>query len=197
MIVDLDNDVVSSEEMKAHMLFVLSVRKFCEPGVHYDYVDKFTRTLVTRDGCRLHGIGTARMTAIRLADGSGLFTYESQKALAKAVKERCIICYIDEFSNYSEMHGFTPFLTGTIAQIRYATKIRAKAHMRHAEKTRRAVIFLTEPKWWLENNQRMHLAKIWREVSEMTDQELIQLNEKFAADREGQEDRRVKKVLGE
>lgn len=192
--IDLDSPDLPAAKLEEGLAFINSVKGACKPGIEYDYVEKYTKIVGLNGDCT-HFEPRVQLTALRFADGSGLFTQVSIANLQAAQRAKCEECYILEFAYYSEIHELPPFYTGTIAQIRFATKVRVQAHKVHEESIRRFIEILTESSWWLDNSSRLRHKKIWRELAELSVAELQQINQVHTVKREKQEDERVRKAL--
>ena len=193
--IDLDSPNTDPAVVMAGIEFMSKVKQAVRIGERYDVVEIYRKVVPMKGNC-IHSQIYVQLECLVLADGTGLMTERSMANLADAQRTKCEECYIKQYANYTEMHGF-PIFEGTIEQIRYANKVRAKAHMKHGEAVDRAITNITEAGWWLDNSNRTPHAKIWREVNEATQDEVSALNEEYRLKRERREENRFKQAMRE
>lgn len=192
--IDLDSPETTEEQREHGYNVWMSIKHVCDSNVRYDIKEKYVKVVAVKGACE-HMAEHLQVTFLELADGRGALTAISAAVMASMEKDKCEECYVKEFANYSEMHGFPVFTEGTISQIRYANKVRAKAHMKHGSLVAKAIDIMTEPSWWLDNSKRMHHAKIWREMNSLKDDELTKMNNEIKMNREMIEERRFHRTM--
>jgi len=193
--INLDAEDITQELKDRGYAVWMNTKLVCRPRQEYGEVAVYTKVIQVKGNCE-HERPYIQAVFLELPDGTGALSAITAATIEDAKKAKCEECYVKMYSNYSEMHGF-PLFEGTIEQIRYANKIRAKAHMKHGELVVKAINNITESGWWLDNSKRTHHAKIWKEVNALTDEQIKELNNEAKAQREVYEEARFRRALRE